>query len=108
MLELTLRHSTVTSLHRDQEAASARAARVVRGDLATGSTRFALFFGHPRSGHSIVGSILDSHPDAVVRFLVGLPHPHGLVTEAVDRYRTFNMPAFVAAAGALNFTVEQP
>ena len=28
--------------------------------------RFLLFVGHPRSGHSLVGSLLDAHPDVVV------------------------------------------
>jgi Sulfotransferase family len=28
--------------------------------------RFLLFVGHPRSGHSLVGSLLDAHPDMVV------------------------------------------
>ena len=28
--------------------------------------RFCLFVGYPRSGHSLVGSLLDAHPDAVI------------------------------------------
>jgi hypothetical protein len=33
---------------------------------APSETAVLLFFGHPRSGHSLVGSIIDSHPRAVV------------------------------------------
>jgi hypothetical protein len=28
--------------------------------------RFCMFLGYPRSGHSLVGSLIDAHPDAVV------------------------------------------
>lgn len=28
--------------------------------------RYCMFVGHPRSGHSVVGSLLDAHPEAVV------------------------------------------
>ena len=28
--------------------------------------RFCLFLGHPRSGHSLIGALLDAHPDAVI------------------------------------------
>ena len=28
--------------------------------------RFCLFLGYPRSGHSLVGALLDAHPDAVI------------------------------------------
>jgi hypothetical protein len=44
---------------------SAVRARRHRADFATVST-YLLFIGHPRSGHSLVGSLLDAHPDAVV------------------------------------------
>ena len=40
-----------------------------------GVERCCLFIGHPRSGHSLVGSLLDSHPDVVIAHeldLVGL------------------------------------
>ncbi len=36
-----------------------------RADFADGAP-FLLFVGHPRSGHSLVGSLLDAHPDVVV------------------------------------------
>lgn len=28
--------------------------------------RFCMFIGYPRSGHSLIGSLLDAHPDAIV------------------------------------------
>lgn len=34
--------------------------------LFDGVERFCLFVGYPRSGHSIVGALLDAHPEAVV------------------------------------------
>jgi hypothetical protein len=44
---------------------SAVRARRRRADFTDVRT-FLLFVGHPRSGHSLVGSLLDAHPDAVV------------------------------------------
>ena len=35
-------------------------------DLFAGVERFVLFIGYPRSGHSLVGSLLDAHPDAAI------------------------------------------
>jgi hypothetical protein len=42
-----------------------RQARAYRGELAAIRTT-ALFVGYPRSGHSLVGSLLDAHPNAAV------------------------------------------
>lgn len=45
-----------------------RAAKIVTRELwgeAT-NTSLLMFFGHPRSGHSLVGSIIDAHPRAIV------------------------------------------
>ena len=36
-----------------------------RSDLAT-VRAYLMFIGHPRSGHSLVGSLLDAHPEVVV------------------------------------------
>ena len=44
---------------------SAVKARHYRADLAS-VRAFLLFVGHPRSGHSLVGSLLDAHPAMVV------------------------------------------
>jgi hypothetical protein len=44
---------------------SAVKARHYRADLAA-VRAFLLFVGHPRSGHSLVGSLLDAHPAMVV------------------------------------------
>ncbi|MFB7665823.1 hypothetical protein ACFC1R_18030 [Kitasatospora sp. NPDC056138] len=57
---LQLRESWATRW--DSLAVHARARRYERADLAA----CCLFIGHPRSGHSAVGSVLDAHPDALV------------------------------------------
>ncbi|MGH8824410.1 MAG: sulfotransferase [Jiangellaceae bacterium] len=44
---------------------SALKARRLRADLAS-IRAFLLFIGHPRSGHSLVGSLLDAHPEMAV------------------------------------------
>ena len=44
---------------------SALKSRRYRGDLAS-VRAFLVFVGHPRSGHSLVGSLLDAHPRMVV------------------------------------------
>src|SRR5262245_54048072 len=44
---------------------SAIRSRRYRDDLSSVRT-FLLFIGHPRSGHSLVGSLLDAHPSMVV------------------------------------------
>jgi hypothetical protein len=46
-------------------ASSAVRARRQQAEFAAVRT-FLLFVGHPRSGHSLVGSLLDAHPDVVV------------------------------------------
>jgi hypothetical protein len=40
-------------------------ARRRRGEFA-GVERYAMFVGYPRSGHSLIGSLLTAHPDVVV------------------------------------------
>jgi hypothetical protein len=34
--------------------------------------RFALFVGYPRSGHSLIGSLLNAHPDMVIAHELGV------------------------------------
>ena len=34
--------------------------------------RFCLFVGYPRSGHTLIGSLLDAHPDAVIAHELGV------------------------------------
>ncbi len=46
-------------------ASAAVEARRLRHDLATVRS-FLLFVGHPRSGHSLVGALLDAHPNMLV------------------------------------------
>jgi Sulfotransferase family len=48
--------------------------RIGLGELRS----FCLFVGYPRSGHSLVGSLLDAHPDAVIAHEV---HVLGLIAE---------------------------
>jgi Sulfotransferase family len=58
-----LRH---TALHRTWRRAQAAAgSRRVLDDLA-GVETYCLFLGHSRSGHSIVGALLDAHPEVVI------------------------------------------
>lgn len=45
---------------------SLRLARPRLGAMFGEVRTFCVFLGHPRSGHSIVGSVLDAHPNAVV------------------------------------------
>lgn len=61
--------------HRESMAAYARLDRLMarHGDAGTGldvdaalPQTFVCFVGHSRSGHSLVGSLLDAHPDAVI------------------------------------------
>jgi hypothetical protein len=37
-----------------------------RRRLFSGVATYCMFIGYPRSGHSLVGSLLDAHPDAVI------------------------------------------
>jgi hypothetical protein len=55
-----------------QDVWSAWLARRLRGDFAT-VERFCLFVGYPRSGHSIVGTMLEAHPDAVIAHELNAP-----------------------------------
>jgi len=45
---------------------------------------FVFFVGHARSGHSIVGAILDSHPHVVIS------HEEDLFHKLVDDYKSYN------------------
>lgn len=38
----------------------------VRRGLFDGVERYCMFIGYPRSGHSLVGSLLDAHPEAII------------------------------------------
>lgn len=55
-----------------QDAWSAWLARRLRDDFAR-VERFCLFIGYPRSGHSIVGTMLEAHPDAVIAHELDAP-----------------------------------
>lgn len=45
--------------------ASTRALRT--GALELGTVQaYVMFVGYPRSGHSIIGALLDAHPDAIL------------------------------------------
>lgn len=50
--------------------------------------KYCTFIGYPRSGHSLVGSLLDAHPDAVIAHeLNALEH----VRAGIDRERLFRL-----------------
>ncbi|MDJ0868057.1 MAG: sulfotransferase [Myxococcota bacterium] len=53
---------------RRMAAAWLRSRRLARAHAAAFAEveRFVLFVGYPRSGHSLVGSLLDAHPEAIV------------------------------------------
>lgn len=48
-----------------RRAAAGIRARALRGDLASVET-LLLFIGYPRSGHSLIGSLLNAHPEIVI------------------------------------------
>ena len=43
-----------------------------------------MFIGYPRSSHSLVGAILDAHPEIII------PHEFNLL----EKWRSYNLPAF--------------
>ena len=45
---------------------------------------FVMFIGYPRSSHSLVGAILDAHPEIII------PHEFNLL----EKWRSYNLPAF--------------
>jgi hypothetical protein len=62
-----------------------RARRVVgRGELGA----FCLFIGYPRSGHSLLGSLLDAHPDAAIAHEVNALRLVGDGVEGPELLRT--------------------
>jgi len=60
--------------------------------------RLCLFVGYPRSGHSLVGSLLDAHPEVVLghefNTLQGLQR--GLSPRELTRFLRYNAAAFAA------------
>ena len=42
-----------------------------------------MFIGYQRSSHSLVGAILDAHPEIII------PHEYGLMTR-IKKYQSFN------------------
>ena len=39
----------------------------------SGIERYCLFMGAPRTGHSLIGSLLDAHPEMVIAHELGVP-----------------------------------
>lgn len=87
--------------------ASAIGARRARHELA-GVRTLCLFIGHPRSGHSIVGALLDAHPQVVisdeldaVRYLdLGFgPHQVLYLSVAVARHQAENQRRKAGSGG---------
>jgi hypothetical protein len=61
-----------------------------RGRRAVGRSElhsFCLFIGYPRSGHSLLGSLLDAHPDMAIAHEVNVL---ALVAEGLDRQTLFH------------------
>lgn len=61
-----------------------------RGRRAVGRSElhsFCLFIGYPRSGHSLLGSLLDAHPDMAIAHEVNVL---ALVDEGLDRQTLFH------------------
>ena len=63
----------VARFNRDVPAAFLTSLVTARRDRAsfTDVGSYAMFVGYPRSGHSLVGSLLDAHPDAVIAHELG-------------------------------------
>ncbi len=75
---------------------------------------FAQFVGFPRSGHSLIGSILDAHPDAVIAHeldvmgliekAVPLPLIHGMIAHNASDFtangRTWNGLSYTIEGGS--------
>jgi hypothetical protein len=70
------------------------AARAAPGPATGGVERFVQFAGVPRSGHSLLGAILDAHPQAVVSHELDAM---GLVAAGFDRAEIFALIARNAA-----------
>ncbi|MGH7966379.1 MAG: sulfotransferase, partial [Candidatus Binatia bacterium] len=49
---------------------------------------YCAFIGYPRSGHSIVGAMLDAHPQAVIAHEMGALH---YVQVGFDRLRLYHL-----------------
>lgn len=64
--ESKLEHHSVFKKGKSKAQALLKGAQVVNQSIADGVKTFLMFIGYPRSGHSIVGSCIDAHPDAIV------------------------------------------
>ena len=51
--------------------------------LYDGVKTFVMFIGYQRSSHSLVGAILDAHPEIII------PHEYGLMTK-IKKYQSLN------------------
>jgi hypothetical protein len=58
---------------------------------------YCFFIGHPRSGHSLIGSLLDAHPDAVIAHELGA---FQYVRARYDRARLYHLLAETARTAA--------
>ena len=79
-----LRHQRAEAeLDRLRRSLPRRAGRAALHLVGRGDPRaFCLFIGYPRSGHSLIGSLLDAHPDVVVAHEVNVLK---LVADGADR-----------------------
>jgi hypothetical protein len=79
-----LRHQRAEAeLDRLRRSLPRRAGRAALHLVGRGDPRaFCLFIGYPRSGHSLIGSLLDAHPDVVIAHEVNVLK---LVADGADR-----------------------
>jgi Sulfotransferase family len=72
----------------DELRATSRAPSDERRDLFLDLERFCLFVGAGRSGHSLVGSLLDAHPEVIIAHQLHVLH---LVRGGFDRWQMFHL-----------------
>ena len=63
MKNLTKQHKDLTPPPRPREAAAAGS---ISEEVISRIEKFVFFVGYPRSGHSIVGSMMDAHPNMII------------------------------------------
>ena len=75
---LAFTHSYLTSYHRGRK----------NRELFDAVEKYCMFIGYPRSGHSLIGSLLDAHPNAIVAHeLDALKY----VEAGLDKYRLYQL-----------------
>jgi hypothetical protein len=85
---------------------------VLQRRLFAGVETYCMFIGYPRSGHSLVGSLLDAHPDAVIaheldalRYVRGGFRRNQIYSLILQNDRTFTEGGRKAATGDYQYAV---